>query len=441
MASEIRVDKITSLSGVGTITPSSSGIDITGITTVATLKATTGIVTTLTATTGIVTTLTANTVTSLGAVSGTTGTFTGDVDIADKIVHTGDTNTAIRFPAADTITAETGGAEALRVTSSTAVIVAGTSAYSDGTFGEAKLQFNTKSGNHIGACSVADSNNSITHVLFKNPTGAIASVGTHNSDFIALTGNAERLRITSGGQVKVSGADDQDNFVVDAAQTQFVIHQDSSDGEVSIRAQDGSGNNYAKYMTFFVEGGSGPVERFRLDSSGNAKINDGDLVIGTSGHGISFSITANSSGSMSNELLDDYEEGTFTPYIDRENGSPIVGYDVQDGYYTKIGRVVYFYAEVRLNSYNGNGSYGLTHLRGLPYNAEARTGGRGVWNSVTYHSYYRDMTTTDGERDIAVVAGSDTKVTFYIQRSENSWATPPAPDSNDQFKIGGFYPV
>ena len=79
MASEIRVDKITSLSGVGTITPSSSGIDITGITTVATLKATTGIVTTLTATTGIVTTLTANTVTSLGAVSGTTGTFSGAV--------------------------------------------------------------------------------------------------------------------------------------------------------------------------------------------------------------------------------------------------------------------------------------------------------------------------------------------------------------------------
>jgi len=44
-------------------------------------------------------------------------TFTGDVFIADKIVHTGDTNTAIRFPAADTITAETGGTERLRITS------------------------------------------------------------------------------------------------------------------------------------------------------------------------------------------------------------------------------------------------------------------------------------------------------------------------------------
>ena len=50
MASEIRVDKINSLSGVGTVTLSPTGVDISGITTAATLKATTGIVTTLTAT-------------------------------------------------------------------------------------------------------------------------------------------------------------------------------------------------------------------------------------------------------------------------------------------------------------------------------------------------------------------------------------------------------
>ena len=42
---------------------------------------------------------------------------TGDFSIADKIIHTGDTNTALRFPAADTITAETGGVERLRITS------------------------------------------------------------------------------------------------------------------------------------------------------------------------------------------------------------------------------------------------------------------------------------------------------------------------------------
>ena len=45
------------------------------------------------------------------------GTFRNDVNIADKIIHTGDTNTAIRFPAADTFTVETAGSERVRVTS------------------------------------------------------------------------------------------------------------------------------------------------------------------------------------------------------------------------------------------------------------------------------------------------------------------------------------
>ena len=44
-------------------------------------------------------------------------TLGGDIEIADKIVHEGDTNTTIRFPANDTITAETGGSERLRIDS------------------------------------------------------------------------------------------------------------------------------------------------------------------------------------------------------------------------------------------------------------------------------------------------------------------------------------
>jgi len=52
-----------------------------------------------------------------GAITGTTGTFSGYLSIADKIVHSGDTNTAIRFPAADTVTVETSAGERLRVNS------------------------------------------------------------------------------------------------------------------------------------------------------------------------------------------------------------------------------------------------------------------------------------------------------------------------------------
>ena len=57
-----------------------------------------------------------------GDLTGTTSTFSGDVTIADKIVHSGDTDTAIRFPAVDTFTLETGGTERFRITSTAATM-------------------------------------------------------------------------------------------------------------------------------------------------------------------------------------------------------------------------------------------------------------------------------------------------------------------------------
>ena len=49
-----------------------------------------------------------------------------DLSIADKIIHTGDANTAIRFPDADIVTIETGGTERLRVNSSGISLLTGT---------------------------------------------------------------------------------------------------------------------------------------------------------------------------------------------------------------------------------------------------------------------------------------------------------------------------
>ena len=54
--------------------------------------------------------------------------FAGDLTIADKIIHSGDTNTAIRFPAADTVSVETSGSERLRIDSSGNLFIGGTTA-------------------------------------------------------------------------------------------------------------------------------------------------------------------------------------------------------------------------------------------------------------------------------------------------------------------------
>ena len=220
MASEIRVDKINSLSGVGTVTLSPTGVDIAGITTAATLRATTG----------IVTSLTAGSLTSLGAVSGTTGTFTGDVDIADTIVHTGDTNTKIRFPAADTITAETGGSERARIDSSGRLLLGTATASSAGNSQYSKLEV---SGNTSGATGPG-------HLSIKRGT----AVGSLSS--------GDTL-----GRLVFSGLDGGDFAYI----------------QVSADAAPGS-SDYPGRMMFFTtaDGASSATERLRIDSSGRVLI-------------------------------------------------------------------------------------------------------------------------------------------------------------------------
>ena len=48
-----------------------------------------------------------------------------------------------------------------------------------------------------------------------------------------------------------------------------------------------------------------------VDTDGDVTITDGNLNL-ASGHGIDFSAAGNAGG-MTNELLSDYEEGTWTP--------------------------------------------------------------------------------------------------------------------------------
>ena len=75
----------------------------------------TGISTTINV--GIGTTNATSKLTVDGNISAAQGHYTDHIYIADKIVHTGDTNTAIRFPANDTFSIETAGTPRLKLTS------------------------------------------------------------------------------------------------------------------------------------------------------------------------------------------------------------------------------------------------------------------------------------------------------------------------------------
>ena len=83
----------------------------------------------------------------------------------------------------------------------------------------------------------------------------------------------------------------------------------------------------------------GTADRFIIKNNGNVQIPDGDLEV-ASGHGIDFSAT---SGTGTSELLDDYEEGTWTPVL-ASTGTAFTSVtnwsSSSQNRYTKIGRIV-----------------------------------------------------------------------------------------------------
>jgi hypothetical protein len=88
---------------------------------------------------------------------------------------------------------------------------------------------------------------------------------------------------------------------------------------------------------------TGGTNRATVESNGNFTIEDGNLVV-AAGHGIDFSATADGSGTMTSELLDDYEEGTWTPFLSATNFAGSVTYQSNNGgYYVKIGKAVFVY--------------------------------------------------------------------------------------------------
>jgi hypothetical protein len=99
---------------------------------------------------------------------------------------------------------------------------------------------------------------------------------------------------------------------------------------------------------------------------GNQTIESGNLVIATPGKGVDFTATSSGTGTMTSELFNDYEEGTFVPTI---IGLAVTGagnYQAQFGSYTKIGNVVFFSAYLVWSAHTGSGDMAVS---GLPFNS------------------------------------------------------------------------
>jgi hypothetical protein len=223
----------------------------------------------------------------------------GDLTIPDKIIHAGDTNTAIRFPAADTIAFETDGSERSRIDSFGRLLV-GTSSY------------------------INVWNTSQKLILAGGATTGIGIASAGGSSIISMA--------------RSSGTDPAAFGLVASGDVLGILNWNGGDGSSSIAAAriqaavDGTpgANDMPGRLVFSTtaDEASSPTERMRLDSSGR-------LLVGTTASGAFVNISANTTedalrvtqtGTGNALVVEDVANPDASPFVIDGNGRVTQGH-------------------------------------------------------------------------------------------------------------------
>ena len=195
-------------------------------------------------------------------------------------------------------------------------------------------------------------NSAGTSILFVSGS---SRVGIINSSPLA------KLHVGAGlTGPSVSGSD---VFISNAGTTNLAIRDSTNNVELMNYAYSGGGLiGTATSHSLGIRVGNST--KLTLDTSGNATLENGNLIIGTSGKGIDFSITTSDPSGMSSELFDDYEKGTWIPAFAATSNSWT--YTTSTGKYTKIGNIVHATFTIWINVRTGSVNNALS-LSGFPY--------------------------------------------------------------------------
>ena len=229
-------------------------------------------------------------------------------------------------------------------------------------------------------------------------------------DANANTLNAESNVVIKSGNVGIGLTNPNDfyspNLVVKAPSEGGITIRNTNSGDWNylMFASGDSGN--ARYDSYIgVDHGNNKVristnetssaKNVELRSDGNFHISDGNVVF-ASGHGIDFSATGNAgnSASMSNELFDDYEEGTWTPFFYAWIGGGVPAtHDIQIGRYTKVGNLVHITYDLKGD--RGSMNHNYITIGGLPFTYSSSNKG---WAAIPWTEYVGSENSTSATR-------------------------------------------
>ena len=336
--------------------------------------------------------------------------------IPDAIQHTGDTNTQIRFPAADTVSVEAGGLEKLRIEGDYAgtVDVKGSPAHLrlnssrdtsdwDATDPIGKLDY------YVGLDTTNNLpyNAGFIHCLNETdnadePSGALV-FGTSTAN--ASGGAVERFRITKDGHVGIGSTSPHDSSWGNATDTKFLHIKGTNYGVLSLEGTSGTNTKWSMgagdgrfYMAYNENDSTHVLDAVR--STRDVEAMAGNFVLRAANKGIDF--TGGSSVGTAANIMDDYEEGNFTPVANDFSGTM----SVNAATYTKVGRLVHIQAYL---SFSNTTDSSAISLGSLPFQSI----GTHTWNPITIQTSNTYAETEAGFPMLGRVAAPNS-TTMYI---------------------------
>jgi len=222
------------------------------------------------------------------------------------------------------------------------------------------------------------------------------------------------------GTISWYGTDDDDNTHERLAYMDAII-TDSAEGSEAASLRFYVAENDAT-LTKGLEIAGQPDDNAEVDVTigagasstttiaGDLTMTAGDIKMdGSAGQGIDFSGSqgaADDATSVTSEVLDSYEEGTFTPTVeDASSGGNVANHSTNSGTYTKVGRLVTVQFGVAIADTDGMTSGNGVYIHGLPF---AQGGGTVINNCAPIL--------------LDAISFSNALVTFKIQDGQ-AWGT------------------
>ena len=263
---------------------------------------------------------------------------------------------------------------------------------------------------------------------------SIISAGTTSGTSLNLSGDTSGvLQLASNGSTTAVTIDTSQNVGIGTASPAAKLQAVGTDGTAGgtntlLRLLGNIGGTNKSGGLFFRTLNSTTVgtERIALIQSTDVDNNDrvlalnstgGNVLIGTAtnnasggvlqvSNGITFPATQSASSDAN--TLDDYEEGTFTPVLNRTGTAPTISYATRDGRYTKIGRQVTIQVSITNITVSSAGT-GDNSLSGLPFAVVASTydgGGSLGFNDAFVNTCYAAMINTNANTYLVFRGGT-----------------------------------